>query len=390
MTRVHRLLVPTLLLAASVCPRHAVAAPNSESASANGSESASPKPKSPRATEPTPADATNGTARGGLVLLISERADDPFLERIKAELVAMGFATVVRPNDVALERAAREVNAVAAIRLLPSRQGVEVWMADRTSGRSLLRQVIVDENPSGPNQSVVALQTAELLRTSLIQQPSTAPAPAPTSPAEDSPAHPPGHTEPPPSTLEPEQKGQQPSINAATPPPSAGLQAALGALYSPGGADAALQLWLSLPRSFSKHVALAIDLSAPLLTASLTTPEGTTRIGSYLAGVSFLLQTRSESGLLFVNGGVGVGASRLSFSGEASPPLLGRSGGVTSATAYVRSDLGVELLPWLRLGARGTAGATSQKMNLALAGNDGGSWGRIYAGAFFLAEVPWR
>lgn len=390
MTRVYRLLVPNLLLAASVCPQNAVAAPNSESASANGSESASPKPKSPGATEPTPADAANGTAGGGLVLLISERADDPFLERIKAELVAMGFATVVRRNDVALERAAREVNAVAAIRVLPSRQGVEVWMADRTSGRSLLRQVIVDENPSGPNQSVVALQTAELLRTSLIQQPSTAPArgPAPTPPSDDSPATS-GRSAPSPSTLEPE-KNQPPATKLATPPPSAGLQAALGALYSPGGADAALQLWLSLQRSFSKNVALAIDLSAPLLTASLTSPEGTTRIGSYLAGVAFLLQTRSESGFVFVNGGVGVGAARLSFSGEANPPLLGRSGGVTSATAYVRSDLGVELLPWLRLGARGTAGATSQKMNLTLAGNDGGSWGRIYAGAFFLAEVPWR
>lgn len=381
MTRVHRLLVPTLLLTASVCPQNAVAAPSSERGSADA--------KSSTATDPPPTDVANASAGGGLVLLISERADDPFLERIKAELVAIGFATLVRRNDVALERAAREVNAVAAIRVLPSRQGVEVWMADRTSGRSLLRQVIVDENPSGPNQSVVALQTAELLRTSLIQQPSTASAPAPTPPRDDSSATS-GRSVRSPSTIEPEHPDQQRATKPVTPPPSAGLQAALGALYSPGGADAALQLWLSLQRSFSKNVALAIDLSAPLLTASLTSPEGTTRIGSYVAGVAFLLQTRSESGLIFVNGGVGIGAARLSFNGEANPPLLGRSGGVTSATAYVRSDLGVELVPWLRLGARGTAGATSHKMNLTLAGNDGGSWGRIYTGAFFLAEVPWH
>ena len=59
---------------------------------------------------------------------------------------------------------------MAAIRILPSRNGVEVWMADEASGRSLLRQAIVDETPGGPNQDVIALQTAELLRTGLFPE----------------------------------------------------------------------------------------------------------------------------------------------------------------------------------------------------------------------------
>ena len=46
-----------------------------------------------------------------------------------------------------IEASARSEHAVAAIRMLPSRKGVEVWMADETSGRSLLRQVVVDETP---------------------------------------------------------------------------------------------------------------------------------------------------------------------------------------------------------------------------------------------------
>ncbi|HET9958057.1 MAG TPA: hypothetical protein VFQ61_26355 [Polyangiaceae bacterium] len=377
MTFAHRLLVLLLPLAALPCARQGLAAPADGRSTDSDTTSRS---------APTPNSSAPGTPAGsGLVLLIAERPDDPFLERIKAELVAIGFTTVTRRNDVPLERAAREVSAVAAIRVLPSRQGVEVWMADRTSGRSLLRQVIVDENPSGPNQSVIALQTAELLRTSLLEQQAAPPAssaghgPPPTPPTPPEASFPPTKDEP-----------ATPVSAAGTPPPSAGLQAALGALYSPGGSTPALQLWLSLQRSFSQNVALAIDLSAPLLNASRTLPEGTTRIGTYVAGIAFLLQTRSQSGRFFANGGAGLGAMRLAVAGETSAPLVSRSVGVTSVAGYIRSDVGAELAPWLRLGARAIAGATPEKLEITVAGNEGGSWGRFYAGAFFLAEVPWR
>jgi hypothetical protein len=325
--------------------------------------------------------------------LISDRSDDPFIERIRAELVAIGFTTVARKNDMPLEKAAREINAVAAIRVLPTRQGVEVWMADRTSGRSLLRQVIVDENPEGPNQSVIALQTAELLRTSLFESPassqSSANAPEPAAPRAAQAAQTAQTAQT--TTLANSAHPARTTVAVEpNPPPSAGLQAGIGPLYSPGGGGASLQIWVSLQRSLSHHAALALDLSAPLRAGALSGPEGTAHIATYMAGVAFLLQTRAAADRIFINGGVGLAALRVSFDSDANAPLLAHSTGVTTGAAYVRSDIGVELASWLRLGVRASAGAALSRVDVRFAGNDAGSWGRPFAGAFFLAEVPWR
>jgi len=341
--------------------------------------------------------AASGSDSERLVLLIAERADDPFLERIRAELVTLGFVIQQRANDTPLEQAARDTHAVAAIRILPSRLGVEVWMADQTSGRSLLRQVIVDESAGGPNQSLIALQTAELLRTSLLSASVSeeaipaSPPPAPPPPTSPSAA---AQAASPPMPATPAQ--ERPA--AASPNPSApvelestaGLQAALGALYSPGGATSALQLWLSLERSLNPSMALALDLSAPLSAGSLSGPEGSTRVGTYLAGAVFLLQGRSKAPRFFFNAGLGLAVLRIALDGEANAPLVNNSSSVITAATYLRSDVALELAPWLRLGARATLGASLDRVEVRFAGNDAGSWGRPFAGAFFLAEVPWR
>ena len=80
-------------------------------------------------------------------LLLVDSPGDPFMDRIRAEVVSLGLEGVVRAPQGSIEAKARAEHAVAAIRILPSRNGVEVWMADAASGRSLLRQVIVDETP---------------------------------------------------------------------------------------------------------------------------------------------------------------------------------------------------------------------------------------------------
>ena len=140
-------------------------------------------------------------------------------DRIRSEVVSLGLEFVVRAPQGPIEASARAEHAVAAIRILRPATGVEVWMADETSGRSLLRQVIVDETEGGPNQDVVALQTAELLRTGLFPKPPPAEAsPAPAAPA--------------------------PVIVSVAPPRSVGekgVTAGVGLLYSAGGASPAWQ-----------------------------------------------------------------------------------------------------------------------------------------------------
>ena len=191
------------------------------------------------------------------VLLVIDQSDDAFAERVRSELAGLGLAVIVaepwRSGDqiVALDAATRAAQAAAGIRMLPSRKGVEVWMADQPAGRSLLRQMIVDEH-NEPNQGLVALQTAELLRTALLSSTVVR------------------KSEPLPATSGPPLPKASPAevvvaSRAASPQaPRAGIQAALGAMVSPGAGDAALQIWLSLYRFVTDRWALALDVSAPL------------------------------------------------------------------------------------------------------------------------------
>ena len=125
-------------------------------------------------------DAAAGAAEPRLrVVIVIDESDDPFAERIRAEVSALGFEVVtVEPFRTgepveSLDAAGRANQAAAAIRMVPSRKGVEVWVANQPTGRSLLRQLIVDEQAGAPNEGLVALQTAELLRTTLLSRSET-------------------------------------------------------------------------------------------------------------------------------------------------------------------------------------------------------------------------
>src|SRR6185312_14029246 len=82
--------------------------------------------------------AASAAPRNTRVLLILDRADDGLAERVRSEIAGIGFTVVPleawrrREGQVPLESLARAERAVAAIRVLPSRKGVEVWMADET------------------------------------------------------------------------------------------------------------------------------------------------------------------------------------------------------------------------------------------------------------------
>jgi hypothetical protein len=314
------------------------------------------------------------------VLLIVDRADDPFAERIRAEVAGLGLTVVTlepwRTHATLgpLETVARAQHAVAAIRMVPSRKGVEVWMADETSGRSLLRQLVVDESPQGPNQSLIALQTAELLRTSLLSQPG-----APTGSGAPRSAAPAGETSP---TLV-----ARPEAAAAG--PQVGLDAALGVLFAPRGGSAALQAWLSVQHSIAPRWILALDLSAPLRTASLSGPEGSARVGAYLAGLTLAGRVSRVGSPLLAIAGIGLGVLDLRANGQTNAPLQATSSSAVTAAIFARADASLEVVRWLRLGLRAVAGVTSSAIQLDFAGNDAGSWGQPFLAGLGLADLSW-
>jgi hypothetical protein len=306
------------------------------------------------------------------VLLVVDTPNDPFMDRIRAEVVSLGLDFVVRAPKGSIEASARAEHAAAAIRILPARNGVEVWMADETSGRSLLRQVIVDETEGGPNQNVVALQTAELLRTGLFPKP-------------------------PPGDASPALAAPAPVIVSVAPPRSVGekgVTAGVGLLYSAGGASPAWQASISLEHLWGTRFGMALSLSAPFRRGTMTGPEGAADVGAIIAGVETLARFTSAGGRLYLTTRLGAAFVSVLTDGHPSQPASNQLESNPSAAytglGYARLTLGWKASSWLGLGMSALAGATVARVHIRFAGNDEGDWGVPLLGATLFAEVDWR
>src|SRR5512134_2332583 len=75
-------------------------------------------------------------------------ADERAIARLRAELATLGFEVVdvtlaAHEGASALDDAARRVNAFAAVHVVPSKGGVEVWVADSATGKTLRREQVI-------------------------------------------------------------------------------------------------------------------------------------------------------------------------------------------------------------------------------------------------------
>jgi len=244
-------------------------------------------------------------------------------------------------------------------------------MADATSGRSLLRQTIVDEAPDGPNQTVVALQTAELLRTSLF------PHPAP---------------EPP--------KAAPPQVIRVTdhvPPPPAGesgLRADLGLLYGTGGASPAWQGGMAYRYVWNRGLGLALSESAPIQRGTIQGTEGSADVGAIVVGGGLVARFDFAQGRLAVTPALGGGFVTVLTKGHPDPSagsqLVSSSSTAHTGLGYASVAIDWKVARWLGLGVSSLAGATISRVHVRFAGNDAGAWGTPLLGLALFSEVSWR
>src|SRR5262245_38685482 len=253
--------------------------------------------------------------------------------------------------------------------MIPSRKGVEVWMANQPTGRSLLRQLIVDERAGTPNEGLVALQTAELLRTTLLSRSEVATNPAPRPPP---PAPPPQITTP------------------AQPTTFAGLQAGYGALWSPGAGNLATQVWVTINRSVYGPFGLALDGSAPITSATITGPEGSASVRAWLIGATVFVRHELPTSGLYASLAAGAAAMRVTFAGSVSGPFVASSPTTSTGAVYLRGDAGFAVARWLRFGGRAVAGAIPTGVSVRFAGNEAAVWGRPFLAGLVLADLSWR
>src|SRR5580700_1485508 len=110
-----------------------------------------------------------------LVAIVTAEPNSSLTRGGRAELRGLGVdVIVIKPPDegsparAPLEQAARSVGAVAAVRLIASSEGkVEVWVADRVTGKAVVREL--DAPAGGTSDAAVAIGSVELLRASLME-----------------------------------------------------------------------------------------------------------------------------------------------------------------------------------------------------------------------------
>jgi len=301
------------------------------------------------------------------VLLILDRINDPLMARIQAEITALGLIVVIGGASGPLETSAREQRAVAAVRVLPSRRGVELWMADVTTGRTLTRQMVEDEQPDGPDHTLVAMQTAELLRTSLFPKPANPAAPLATAlaAAEPAPAQPP--------------RTDQWRIRDG-----------IGGLYSLGGVDTATQNWLTMQRWWHHDLGGALTFSLPMIRSSISGPEGRSLVGAYWGALELFTNFLEDDSRWSLTGGLGGGIVYLHTTGQSTQPLAQATAGAWTGLGYARIELALKLSKWLSLGITSSAGTTFAPVTIRFAGNQAGTWGSLLLSSFLQLGVDWK
>ena len=294
------------------------------------------------------------TARGEepqTIVLVSDQADTTVTSLLRAELANLGLNVLVvdrgerELNPGQLIDAARENHAFAAFRVLVGEGKMEVWLADRITGKVLLREVLKTQtDPNQTSQSAVVARAVELLRASLLEL--------------DVDNRPRGEVEKPvvlPTALRPPPRESKPAQRAgiAINTSFVLLGASLSTAPAPG-------IGVALRWQGYRNLALMGRVAVPLAGPDASIPEGHTQLTPRFGALSLRLSTNRFStgfraslesgfGMLWTRAvGVGTGSYAGSVASNIDPvPFLGGEFSY-SATRNIAFAIGVLGGPGLR------------------------------------------
>jgi hypothetical protein len=240
-----------------------------------------------------------------LVALVTTDPSAELSHRVEEQLEALGFDVIVLNPPVtgsagptSLEQAARNVGAIAAIRIVPMAQSVQVWIADPVTGQAVFRETVP---PSGqkPSDAAVALGAVELLRASLLE------------------LHPP---EPPP----PPKPTAPPLVCPPPPPPekprdaSAGMTAGFGVdlgLVGRPSVSWEIAIWLRIHDRFGLRAIALLSESPANVSAA---PNGSVSVGAQLYGGELAYDLTDPSSTWTPVVGLGIAGAAVTVRGEST------------------------------------------------------------------------
>ncbi len=256
--------------------------------------------------------------RKATLVLVTNHRDAAIIPLLRSELESLGLvvetvdkgADEVIPRDLKL--AAHDRKAVAAVRVLVSSGVVEVWIADRVTGKVVLREVMAEDAESKISESTVVLRVVELLRASLMEV--DAPHPAR------------GELAPPPKLYDvvgfPDEAGR--------------LRLELGpsVIVSAGGVGPSLAAQFEVGYRLLSQLTVRGFGAMSMLAGRIKAVEGSASVNTRLVGLGIELHTRVSESRWQAFARLGVGLLSLDSRGQTSAPYVG----------YERNDTGLAFL----------------------------------------------
>ena len=313
------------------------------------------------------------TEQDARIVIITDHADAAIIPLLRAELNRLGLVVIevekgtdeVIPRDLTL--AAQQHHAVAAFRVQVSSNTVEVWIADRVTGRVSLREVFTQGSDSQVEARLVVLQAVELLRWSL---------------REVEPPHPSrGDLKKPPPTLV--RLTEYPKEDPLT------FGIAPLFLFSPGGANpgAGAQLDMTIRWSWVGTRFLYGQLIAPaVLETHIGRAELTTRwfaVQGVALGIASLEPLRPSLGL-------GVAMISTSLQGISSPPRLASDDSLFTVAPVMDGRIGYGLGKHVQLTIGASIMAPLKSNAIYFEGNQAGKYGRLLVATALGVQVAIR
>jgi hypothetical protein len=323
------------------------------------------------------AHAAQNATGATLVAIVTAEPNGSLARRVREHLQALGVDVLVlkppeeaSPGRAPLEQAARGIGAIAAIRLVSSGEGkVEVWVADRVTGKAVVREL--QASASGSSDEDVALASVELLRASLMELHAGRPS----------------HGDVPPNRqIEALAFPVRPAERFV---PRLALQASAGAEVGAGplgpAPDASVALWARIAPGLGATVTAHASLSP----AEVSAGYGSVDVRSQLFGAMATYAPTGESAAWTPTLSLGFGAAHVTASGKAVPPLVSEDASTWCAAPLVAVGLGWAFVPGMRLRADVLAAAALPAVHVRAAGTSVGQWG---APAVFVSmglEMMW-
>jgi hypothetical protein len=314
------------------------------------------------------------TSGATLVAIVTAEPGSSLTRRVRAELEGLGLDVIVlKPPDegsasrAPLEQAARSVGAVAAVRLIPSREGkVEVWVADRVTGKAVVREL--DAPEGGTSDAAVAVGSVELLRASLMELHSG---------------------EPPHGDAPPSEKIQALALPFRPRVPRLGLGAGAGAELGVRGlgpsADADASLWIRV----TSHLGARLVAHTSLAPAHVQTPSGAVDVRAQLFGAMAAWDFVDPSSTWVPNFSLGIAAAHVAAIGTAVSPFVSASDARWYAAPIAGIGLAWAFVPGLRLRVDGLSALTLPPAHVTTPTTSAGWWGGPAVFVSLGVEVLW-